>query len=165
MSDTELLNSAGNKRGMHLMNVSGSEDEKSDFSKKGNDARVAKRTAEAMSELKEMGSNPLSPQSIQNLRRRVMHAVEANLERAEEVLSGERHWTATQARIFGMLLNKVVPDLHHSQSTVSVEHKNINELSIEELKVIAARGVAKVKQPDVIDVEVKNEPETATNEQ
>lgn len=91
----------------------------------------------------------LTPQAASRLRGSIMARVPKYIEMADEVLSGERKWSATQARVFSTLLNKVVPDL--SASFVQHEHttRDLRELSREELERIA-RG------DDAITVEYYN---------
>ena len=79
----------------------------------------------------------LTPQAASRLRGSIMARVPKYLEMADEVMSGERKWSATQARIFSTLLNKVIPDL--SASFVQHEHttRDLRELSRDELERIA----------------------------
>ena len=39
-----------------------------------------------------------------------------------------------------MMLNKVMPDLHHSFNQHTVENKNVDELTVDELMEIARQG-------------------------
>ena len=66
---------------------------------------------------------------------------------------GAIDWNPTQARVFGILLNKVIPDLN--ASFVQHEHttKQITELSREDLEAIAS-GISSI---EVEALEVKNE--------
>lgn len=79
----------------------------------------------------------LTPQAASRLRGSIMARVPKYLDMADEVMSGERKWSATQARVFATLINKVVPDL--SASFVQHEHstRDLRELSREELERIA----------------------------
>lgn len=88
----------------------------------------------------------LTPQAASRLRGSIMARVPKYLQMADEVMAGERKWSATQARVFSTLLNKVVPDL--SASFVQHEHttRDLRELSREELERI-------VRGDDAITVE------------
>jgi len=79
----------------------------------------------------------LTPQAASRIRGSIMTRVPKYLEMADEVMQGDRKWSATQARVFATLLNKVVPDL--SASFVQHEHttRDLRELSREELERIA----------------------------
>lgn len=79
----------------------------------------------------------LTPQAASRIRGSIMARVPKYLEMADEVMAGDRKWSATQARVFSTLLNKVVPDL--SASFVQHEHttRDLRELSREELERIA----------------------------
>ena len=58
------------------------------------------------------------------------------------MLDGSKKWDAQQTRLFGMMLNKVMPDLHHSFNEHTVENKDVHELTIEELQRIAQQSNA-----------------------
>jgi hypothetical protein len=53
------------------------------------------------------------------------------------------------------MLNKVMPDLHHSFNQHSHEHKKVTELSIDELQLIASK--ADELDKDVIEQDNKDE--------
>ena len=57
---------------------------------------------------------------------------------ANEVVMNGKEWSPTQARVFGMLLNKVVPDLNASHVQHEHQIKNLTEMSREELEAIAS---------------------------
>lgn len=88
----------------------------------------------------------LTPAESARVRAQIAKYVGDQITDAHEVVMGIKNWNPTQARVFGMLLNKVVPDLN--ASFVQHEHttKELTDLSREELEAIA-QGVA------VIDVE------------
>lgn len=99
---------------------------------------------------------PVTPQDVQAFRRRIMDVVEDNVGRAQQVLEGTEVWTNAQVRVFSVLLNKVVPDLHHSYSEVSVQKKKLDDLTREELEGIIRDAMSeKKKSGEVIDVEPK----------
>jgi len=88
----------------------------------------------------------LTPAQSAQVRAEIAKYVGEQINDAHSVVMGHKTWNPTQARVFGMLLNKVVPDLNASY--VQHEHttKQLTDLSREELEAIA-QGVA------VIDVE------------
>jgi hypothetical protein len=99
--------------------------------------------------MRRMAKDPLSvagasltPQEIAILRKEMANIVSDYLPEARLVLSGAKRWSNIQVKLFAMLTNKVVPDLHHSYTQIGVERKSLNELSREELEQIAATGVA-----------------------
>ena len=70
------------------------------------------------------------------------------------VLDGTKKWDNQQVRLFGMMLNKVMPDLHHSFNEHTVETKNMDELTIEELQEIA-------KQAETLEGEYRDASDTS----
>lgn len=86
------------------------------------------------------GLAPVTPVEVDRVRRSVLDVVRNNIPQVREVLDGSRKWDNQQVRLFGMMLNKVMPDLHHSFNQHSVETKEVHELSIEELEAIAAKS-------------------------
>lgn len=95
------------------------------------------------------GLAPVTPQQVDRVRRSVLDVVRKNIPHVREVLDGNRKWDNQQVRLFGMMLNKVMPDLHHSFNQHTVENKNIDELSVEELMEIARQG--EVVDGDIVD--------------
>lgn len=87
----------------------------------------------------------LTPMQSSQIRGQIASFVRNQIEIANNVVIGAVDWNPTQARVFGMLLNKVVPDL--SASYVQHEHNNkdVIDMSRDELERIAA-GI------DAIDV-------------
>lgn len=83
---------------------------------------------------------PLSPLASSKIRGQIAIFMKHQIDLANEVVLGSRDWNPTQARVFGVLLNKVVPDL--SASYVKHEHdvKEVTDLSREELEAVA-RGI------------------------
>ena len=86
------------------------------------------------------GLPAVTPVEIDRVRRSVLDVVRNNIPQVREVLDGSRKWDNQQVRLFGMMLNKVMPDLHHSFNQHSVETKDVHELSIAELEEIAAKS-------------------------
>ena len=70
---------------------------------------------------------------------------------ANEVVMHGKEWTPTQARVFGMLLNKVVPDLNAAYHKHEHEIKNLTEMSRAELEQIAS-GAKQIEGEYVEDV-------------
>jgi hypothetical protein len=87
-----------------------------------------------------MGLPAVTPQQVDRVRRSVLDVVRKNIPAVREVLDGQRKWDNQQVRLFGMMLNKVMPDLHHSFNQHTVENKNVDELTVDELMEIARQG-------------------------
>lgn len=91
--------------------------------------------------LKSTGSlPPVSPVEIDRVRRSVLDVVRKNIPKVRSVLNGDSNWSNQQVRLFSVMLNKVMPDLHHSFNEHSVEHKNVDQLTIQELEEIARKA-------------------------
>lgn len=86
------------------------------------------------------GLPPVTPQQVDRVRRSVLDVVRNNIPDVRLVLDGTKKWDNQQVRLFGMMLNKVMPDLHHSFNEHTVETKNMDELTIEELQEIAKQA-------------------------
>lgn len=97
------------------------------------------------------GQVALSPHQVANLRGQIARNMQNHITLADEVVKGHREWTPTQARVFSNLLNKVIPDLSASYHQHEHNHKNITEMSREELELIAS-GV-----DGIIDAEVEED--------
>lgn len=81
----------------------------------------------------------ISPEDVANLRRTIHDKLSHQIDLADEVVRGTRTWTPTQARVFGTLLGKVVPDLSASFTSRETQTTvNINNLSREELEALVA---------------------------
>ena len=89
---------------------------------------------------KGFGLPPVTPQQVDRVRRSVLDVVRNKIPDVRLVLDGSKKWDNQQVRLFGMMLNKVMPDLHHSFNEHTVENKNMDELSIEELQEIAKQA-------------------------
>lgn len=75
------------------------------------------------------------------IRRSCYRTVMSRLDTVRDVLDGSVVWSAQQTRLFTALLNKVLPDLKYTQSTV--EHKsNPDQLTREELERMVAEARA-----------------------
>ena len=88
------------------------------------------------------GLPAVTPLEVDRVRRSVLDVVRKQMPEVREVLAGNKKWDAQQTRLFGMMLNKVMPDLHHSFNEHTIENKEAHELTIEELQSIAAQAQA-----------------------
>lgn len=88
------------------------------------------------------GLPAVTPVEVDRVRRSVLDVVRKQMPEVREVLAGNKKWDAQQTRLFGMMLNKVMPDLHHSFNEHTVENKEAHELTIDELQRIAAQANA-----------------------
>ena len=87
------------------------------------------------------GSLPaVTPIEIDRVRRSVLDVVRRNIPEVRDVLQGKKTWNTAQVNLFKSMLNKVMPDLHHSFAEHHHEHRKVEELSREELIEIAQRG-------------------------
>jgi len=100
--------------------------------------------------LKAAESTRLSPAQSAKIRGQIARMVKSQINWANEVVEGSREWSPTQARVFGTLLAKVVPDLSASYHQHEVTNKELVELSRDELERIAA-GI-EVTSTETIDV-------------
>lgn len=80
----------------------------------------------------------LPPATAARLRARIANYVEAQLPLAKEVIDGTRTWNPTQARVFSLMLNKVLPDLSASYIQQETIDRPVAEMSREELERIAS---------------------------
>ncbi len=85
----------------------------------------------------------LTPQQSSQIRGQIANYVTDQINMAHAVVTGSIEWNPTQARVFGMLLNKVVPDLNASFHQHEHEVKQLTDLSRSELEAIA-QGVASI---------------------
>jgi hypothetical protein len=110
------------------------------------------------------GHPPVTPVEVDRVRRSALDVVRKNMPNVRAVLDGKKTWSNQQVRLFGMMLNKVMPDLHHSFNEHSIESKSANELTLEELQTIAAQALQPAKEDDeddTYDAEViDDEPDT-----
>jgi len=100
------------------------------------------------------GLPPVTPQQVDRVRRSVLDVVRNKIPDVRLVLDGSKKWDNQQVRLFGMMLNKVMPDLHHSFNEHTVETKNMDELTIEELQEIA-------KQAETLEGEYRDASDTS----
>lgn len=80
----------------------------------------------------------LTPAEVQKIRAQIAGYMEVQLQDAHNVVMGGAEWNPTQARVFGMLLNKVVPDLNASFVQHEHQSKQLADLSREDLEAIAS---------------------------
>ena len=85
----------------------------------------------------------LTPQQSSQIRGQIANYVTDQINMAHALVTGSIEWNPTQARVFGMLLNKVVPDLNASFHQHEHEVKQLTDLSRSELEAIA-QGVASI---------------------
>ena len=103
------------------------------------DKQVREMTAIA----KKAEETRLTPQQSSQIRGQIANYVTDQINLAHAVVTGSVDWNPTQARVFGMLLNKVVPDLNASFHQHEHDVKQLTDLSRSELEAIA-QGVASI---------------------
>lgn len=109
------------------------------------------------------GLPPVTPLEVDRVRRSTLDIVRKQMPVVREVLDGRREWNNQQVRVFGMLLNKVMPDLHHSFNEHTVENKEVHELTFDELNEIAAQAKTAVEE-DENDTNATTSSETPTED-
>ena len=108
------------------------------------------------------GLPPVTPLEVDRVRRSTLDIVRKQMPIVRQVLDGTREWNNQQVRVFGMLLNKVMPDLHHSFNEHTVENKQVHELTFDELNEIASQ--AKIVEEDKNDTNTTASSETPTED-
>ena len=108
------------------------------------------------------GLPPVTPLEVDRVRRSTLDIVRKQMPIVRQVLDGTREWNNQQVRVFGMLLNKVMPDLHHSFNEHTVENKQVHELTFDELNEIASQ--AKIVEEDENDTNTTASSETPTED-
>ena len=108
------------------------------------------------------GLPPVTPLEVDRVRRSTLDIVRKQMPIVRQVLDGTREWNNQQVRVFGMLLNKVMPDLHHSFNEHTVENKQVHELTFDELNEIASQ--AKNTEEDENDTNATTSSETPTED-
>ena len=106
------------------------------------------------------GLPPVTPLEVDRVRRSTLDIVRKQMPIVRQVLDGTREWNNQQVRLFGMMLNKVMPDLHHSFNEHTIENKEVHELTFDELNQIAAQAL-KVEE-DENDTNTTTSSETPT---
>jgi hypothetical protein len=101
-----------------------------------------RKTASEVKKMKAVVANAgkmeLTPAQSAQIRGQIANYVKDQITIANEVVMNGKDWTPTQARVFGMLLNKVVPDLNASYVQHEHQVKNLTEMTREELEAIAS---------------------------
>ena len=108
--------------------------------------RKKERELEEMKKASTLASrHELTPHQSSQIRGQIASFVKNQIDVANNVVMGGIDWSPTQARVFGILLNKVVPDLNASYVQHEHNNKDVIDMSREELERIAS-GI------DAIDV-------------
>lgn len=111
------------------------------------------------------GLAPVTPIEVDRVRRSVLDVVRKQIPSVRLVLEGDKQWNNSQVRLFGMMLNKVMPDLHHSFNEHAIENKDAHELTFDELQAIAAQANIPIEDDnDGIDTTTSGETITVNNE-
>ena len=106
----------------------------------------------------------LSPAQSSKIRGQIAGFVRNQINIANEVVQGTIDWSPTQARVFATLLNKVVPDLSASYHQYEVSHKEVIDLSRDELERIAAGiEVQHVEESDAGKEQTTRRPKVINN--
>ena len=105
--------------------------------------KADKQVREMTAITKKADETRLTPQQSSQIRGQIANYVTDQINLAHAVVTGSVDWNPTQARVFGMLLNKVVPDLNASFHQHEHDVKQLTDLSRSELEAIA-QGVASI---------------------
>ncbi len=79
----------------------------------------------------------LTPHQVSALRGRIVKVVSDNIDRAAAVLDGTESWSAQQVRLFGMLLDKTVPNLSLNANINENRNEDPRRMSREQLEAAA----------------------------
>ncbi len=85
----------------------------------------------------------INPEEIERMRLQVFNVVRHNIPRVKEVLDGKRKWDGGQIKLYLSLLDKCMPNLSQTYSTVEHVGKGVEELSMDQLTQILATQLAK----------------------
>ena len=83
-------------------------------------------------------SQPLTPQQSAKLRGHIVTAIGLQLPQAHAVVMGIHQWTPTQARVFALLLDKVLPNLSASYGLAETAATGVEQMTREALEAVAA---------------------------
>ena len=108
----------------------------------------------------------VTPEEMDKIQRQVLDTVKHSLPAARGVLMGSIRWTNQQVKLFQIMLNKVMPDLSHSQVDVTRRDKDPNKMTREELEEIIRRGEAAEKEEsaDTVDAVFSEIPDVTAEE-
>jgi len=127
-------------------------------------AKEQKTTKHMSTALSKAEQTRLSPAQSAKLRGQIATMVKTQIDWANQVVEGSREWSPTQARVFGTLLSKVVPDLSASYHQHEINNKEIIDLSRDELERIAAGiEVTATEITDVSEEPSKGRPKVINN--
>lgn len=90
--------------------------------------------------LREMKNPNLTPEQAAKLRGQVAKGMAKMIDEANRVVLGNKSWSPTQARVFGILIGKVLPDLSASHVVNERRTAAPEEMSIEELEALVAKS-------------------------
>lgn len=92
-------------------------------------------------ELMEMALvQPLTPGQSAKVRSYIFGLLRAQVPLAHRVVMGEVEWSPTQARVFGQLLDKCLPDLSASFLASEKDNGDLTVLSRDELEALVTAG-------------------------
>lgn len=97
--------------------------------------------------LRKLKEADLSPSRAARLRGKITSAMEQSIEDASDVLLGHKEWTPTQARVFGILIDKVLPDLNASHVIHEKRDRPVEEMSVADLEAMLANA-EKEEEPE-----------------
>ena len=82
----------------------------------------------------------VTPDQVDGLRSDIFRTVKNRLEDANKVLLGQKNWSSQQLKLFQMMLNKVMPDLHHNfADDPSAFESDVVHLTRAQLEALAAK--------------------------
>lgn len=119
--------------------------------KQRSDLKLKQRKARIASERSFQKLAPLAPDEVAAVRRSAYNIIAKQIPTVGKVLSGQKKWDAQQVRLFSIMLNKVMPDLHHSFNEVSIEDKSLTELSISDLESIVKQAALEEARANITE--------------
>lgn len=116
---------------------------------------IVKKEADAANLASLYAKKAVTPEEVASLRRRIYNIVDRRLGKAAGFLDGTVDWNANQVRMFGLLLDRVMPKLNHTFNEVNINSKPAHELTREELEriVLEGGGAAANLKGAIIDAE------------
>jgi hypothetical protein len=94
----------------------------------------------------------LTPEVASRLRGQIAAYLPAQIDAANEVISGLRTWTPVQAKVFSTLLNKAVPDLTASFHKHEHTTRELHDYSISDLERLVSSLQSTINSEEPEDV-------------
>lgn len=115
------------------------------FTKENNPMKPKKIDTRIVSQVARGDPVVIQPE-IDAVKRMAIETVKTHMPTVNRVLAGKETWSQSQVRLFGMMLNKAVPDVKETKhsGTIDHAHRRADEMTQDELLEIAAQGRAEL---------------------